>query len=193
MNRKEAGALLAFISEIWSNAPTADGATIDLWSETLSRTPFYLATLAIKKLLFTGTYYAPSLPEIIQTANDVVQKPLPASGEAYALVSKKLDGVYFYAEGMAPEVWAALHPIVRRTLEIIGVREFAMGDSAYIRPLFMKIYAQLLKQAKEEMMPESFKKELAAYRSQDQPELTERAEEVRKMIEGLAKEKGMNI
>ncbi|MCX5971466.1 MAG: hypothetical protein NTV14_08210, partial [Coprothermobacterota bacterium] len=75
----------------------------------------------------------------------------------------------------------------------IGVREFAMGDSAYIRPLFMKIYAQLLKQAKEEMMPESFKKELAAYRSQDQPELTERAEEVRKMIEGLAKEKGMRI
>jgi len=193
MNKQEVKDLLALIAQAWNNAPEMSTGTLAIWAKTLEDIPLAVAKLAMQKLLFTGKPFSPSFAEIRGAALEIVQDRNPTPAEAYRHVSKCIGEAVFYDDCWEAEGYEDLHPLVRRTLELFGVRDFAMAEPAHARPQFMRMYEQVLRRAEEDAaLPPGFRKEIEALRanSRSLPD-PDNAKKAREMIEGLAQKKGM--
>jgi hypothetical protein len=193
MNKHEVKDLLALIAQAWNNAPEMSTGTLAIWAKVLEDIPLVVAKVAVQKLLFTGKPFSPSFAEIRGAALEIVQDRNPTPAEAYGQVSKCIGEAVFYDDCWEAEGYENLHPLVRRTLEHFGVREFAMAETAHARPQFMRMYEQELRRAQEEAaLPLGFRNEIEAlranYRTLPDPN---NAKKAREMIEGLAEKKGM--
>ncbi|MCX5977670.1 MAG: replicative helicase loader/inhibitor [Coprothermobacterota bacterium] len=193
MTKQETKDLLMLIAQSWNNAPEVDISTLSIWAEMLKEMPFIVAKMAVKKLLLVGKPFSPSSAEIRHAALEIVQECFPIPAEAYGMVSKVIRTIFFFDDHWEAEGYEDLHPLVRRTLELFGVYEFAMAEPAHARPQFMRMYEQVVKRAEEEAaLPPGFRKEIEALRA-NYPALAdlEKAKQAREMIESLADKKRM--
>ncbi|MCX5971749.1 MAG: replicative helicase loader/inhibitor [Coprothermobacterota bacterium] len=193
MTKQEVRDLLTLIAQAWNNAPEMSTGTLAIWAKVLEEIPLEVAKIAVQKLLFTGKPFSPSYAEIRGAALEIVQERNLTPAEAYGKASRCIGDAVFFDDHWEAEGYEDLHPLVRRTLEHFGVREFAMADPAHARPQFMRMYEQELRRAQEEAaLPPGFRKEIEAlrtnYRTLPDPD---NAKKAREMIEGLAEKKGM--
>lgn len=161
MDREETKKIIRIICASYPNYKPADiSETIDVWANMLSEYSYEHIAVALKSYIATDTSgFAPSIGELIQKANSLLENGKLNEIEAWTLVSKALRNGYYGAE----EEFAKLPPIVQKAVgSPEQIRLWARTDDKSIETVissnFMRTYKTEVKRAEEyARLPEDVK------------------------------------
>jgi hypothetical protein len=161
MDREETKKIIRIICASYPNYKPADiSETIDVWANMLSEYSYEHIAVALKTYIATDTSgFAPSIGELIQKANSLLENGKLNEIEAWTLVSKALRNGYYGAE----EEFAKLPPIVQKAVgSPEQIRLWARTDDKSIETVissnFMRTYKAEVKRAEEyARLPEDVK------------------------------------
>lgn len=161
MDREETKKIIRIICASYPNYKPADiSETIDVWANMLSEYSYEHIAVALKSYIATDTSgFAPSIGELIQKANSLVENGKLNEIEAWTLVSKALRNGYYGAE----EEFAKLPPIVQKAVgSPEQIRLWSRTDDKSIETVissnFMRTYKTEVKRAEEyARLPEDVK------------------------------------
>lgn len=160
-SKQEIVKLLTTIQAAFPNFSVANKEiTLKIWHEMLSDYTYEHIAVALKAYISTDTSgFAPSIGELIQKANSLVENGELNEIEAWTLVSKAIRNGYYGAE----KEFEKLPPIVQKSVgSPEQLRMWATTDSKSIETVissnFMRTYKAEVKRAKEyERLPEDVK------------------------------------
>ena len=161
MDREETKKIIRIICASYPNyKPTDISETIDVWANMLSEYSYEHIAVALKTYIATDTSgFAPSIGELIQKANSLLENEKLNEIEAWTLVSKALRNGYYGAE----EEFAKLPPTVQKAVgSPAQLRMWATTDDKSIETVissnFMRTYKTEVKRAEEyARLPEDVK------------------------------------
>lgn len=162
MDREETKKIIRIMCASYPNYKPADiSETIDVWASMLSDYSYEHIAVALKSYIATDTSgFAPSIGQLIQKANSLVEKDGEMNEiEAWTLVSKALGNGYYGAE----KEFEKLPPIVQKTVgRPEQLRMWATTDNKSIETVvasnFMRTYKAEVKRAEEyARLPEDVK------------------------------------
>lgn len=161
MDREETKKIIRIICASYPNYKPADiSETIDVWANMLSEYSYEHIAVALKSYIATDTSgFAPSIGELIQKANSLLENGKLNEIEAWTLVSKALRNGYYGAE----EEFAKLPLLVQKAVgSPAQLRMWATTDESSVESVissnFMRTYKAEVKRAEEyARLPEDVK------------------------------------
>ena len=167
---EETARILALLAEGWRDAPSATGATFNLWEMMLKDLRYPVVVAAVKEAILVGTAWCPKIAEVRRRATKIAQPgaKVPSTAEAWEAVRRAIWR--FYDDGLAG--LAQLPAPVRRVAQAIGWSALCDEQSSILRAHFIRMYEAESVRAEEMMaLPAWFVEELAALADADLGEL----------------------